>query len=233
MDAFTYFFTNLAIWNILLVSSGFLFGLLMGHWMWGQFKKRLHETGQELSASQAQLVSLREELTAFQEESDGVAGAWFTERKTLQENLADQGDKLSEVSAQLEESLAREQEVATGLEEAQETLTKLEKNHKAQSKELADTTEAKEQAEKLNKRLEEKAKNWEEEKAKLESSLNREKSTSASLREVVAGLNEVQSGLRSRIDKLEEQVGPADAQEQPPKKTSRNAAKKKSGAKND
>ena len=63
MDAFTHFFVELALWNILLVTLAFLFGLLMGHWMWGQFKKKLSQTQRQLRESEKQVALLADEAT--------------------------------------------------------------------------------------------------------------------------------------------------------------------------
>lgn len=242
MDAFTYFFTNLALWNILLASAAFLFGLLMGHWMWGQFKKRLLETGSELSQTQAELAQQKEELAAFQNESEDVAGEWFSERKSLQTDLTTRGEELEKVRDALETALHEKQNLAERLEASQETLAEMEGIKKAQSLEIAEITEAKEAAEKQNKRLADEGEAWSEEKAKLEANLTREKSTSASLREVVAGLNEVQSGLRTRIEKLESELAenaqPKESSEKKTEKTpsptsSAPKSKSKTGVKDD
>ena len=62
MDAFTFFLVELALWNILLATLAFLFGLMMGHWIWGSFKKRLEKSLKAQKASEEKSAQLHEEV---------------------------------------------------------------------------------------------------------------------------------------------------------------------------
>ena len=85
MDAFTYFLVELALWNILLATLAFLFGLLMGHWIWASSKKRLFALQEKLRASEEELASIREEEP---------------EKENKEEDMIKHSPKANEVPAQ-------------------------------------------------------------------------------------------------------------------------------------
>jgi len=62
VDTARFFLTELAIWNLLLGVATFLCGLLMGHWMWGQFKARVVEAKRELAEVEEEWRLQRDEF---------------------------------------------------------------------------------------------------------------------------------------------------------------------------
>jgi F0F1-type ATP synthase membrane subunit b/b' len=126
MEAFYYFFTRLALWNIVLATLAFLFGLLMGYWMWGQFKKRLQETGQSLLDTEREKETLLSELKDWRgkrnftlaekrEEDERIA----SELKAARELAGDEKGRLQEAERKLKTQEQRVSKLQSELAKAQ------------------------------------------------------------------------------------------------------------------
>jgi F0F1-type ATP synthase membrane subunit b/b' len=126
MEAFYYFFTRLALWNIVLATLAFLFGLLMGYWMWGQFKKRLQETGQSLLDTEREKETLQSELKDWRgkrnftlaekrEEDERIA----SELKAARELAGDEKGRLQEAERKLKTQEQRVSKLQSELAKAQ------------------------------------------------------------------------------------------------------------------
>ena len=111
MEAFTYFFSELALWNILLATLAFLFGLLMGYWMWGLYRKKLVDTGRELVAKKEQNEKLAAELKEAQGALKTKSEEWGGKRKNLETELSDLKKALADKAKELTKALEKEKSV--------------------------------------------------------------------------------------------------------------------------
>lgn len=209
MDAFLYFFTRLAFWNIVLATLAFLFGLLMGQWMWGQFKQRLQKTGQELLDTEAENATLKTELKAWR----GKKNQTVEEKKTLDEQHANELKAARDLAG----------EEKSKVQKASRQLTEKEEQVRALTRELADlkknTNSSKREKEASQTDTPKKAETnpatpGKGEPVKLSSSdskeltelrkkLSEEKRNKASLREVIAGLKATKTELEKKVGDLQ------------------------------
>lgn len=189
----------------MLATLAFLFGLLMGQWMWGQFKQRLQKTGQELLDTEAENATLKSELKEWRGKKNqtvedkrkedekhanelkaarDLAGDEKSKVQIANRKLTDKEKEISRLSAELEalQKQAEEDGEAVTVTKESEEIPEQEAGPKAQAS-LHATSE--------------------EELQKLRDELSDEKRTKASLREVIAGLKSAQANLQKEIAALE------------------------------
>lgn len=213
MDAFTHFFVSLALWNILLATLAFLFGLLMGHWMWGQFKSQLAKAKTRLAESEkevalyaddtARLRDLnREQEEEINKDKDSLSTELKASRVALEETKIRALDAEKEVAALKEKST-----------EVEKSLSDLKAQVKELTKERDEAVKNQQEAEKKSSKSDESEEEWTEEKGKLKSQLSKEKSASASLREVITDLNDRERELKKKLETLEEELSEKEEKE--------------------
>ena len=216
MDAFTYFFRELALWNILLATLAFLFGLLMGYWMWGQFKKKLAESQASLQSNAQEVQSLVEEATLLRETNRELEDERNADQKELSKKL-----KTCRQALQEKEELAKE--LSTERDALKEKFEQLEETHSLLEASQKDLEGERDQALSLNKKVGKELSEVQDKDEKLlkdfellKNDLSREKLEGASLREVIAVLNDSENELKAKLERQESEL--EDLKEQNKKK---------------
>lgn len=208
MDAFLYFFTRLALWNIVLATMAFLFGLLMGHWMWGQFKSRLQKTGQDLLDTEANNATLEAELKEWRgkgnqtvEDKRREDQKHANELKAARDLAGDEKSKAQDIKRKLD---AKEKEISKLTADLKSLQTQVnEPKEAAPANALEEQAATPEKGKKESRTTDKGERAYQKELAKLRSELSEEKRSKASLREVIAGLKGTQSTLQKKIQTLE------------------------------
>lgn len=205
MDAFTHFFIELALWNILLATLAFLFGLLMGHWMWGQFKKKLAHAQQNLRESEGEVRALSEEASRLRENTESLQDAG-PKTPDLSVELEASRVALTESNAKAKKAQKAEKNLQSEVEELKSKLKEADNSLKVAQKK---SQELREKEEAATKALSQASGGTDESKKKLqeiEPQLRREKSRNASLREVIAGFKESERKLKQQLKDAEEKA---------------------------
>ncbi|MGJ8723845.1 MAG: hypothetical protein ACSHYB_04750 [Roseibacillus sp.] len=214
MDAFTHFFVSLALWNILLATLAFLFGLLMGHWMWGQFKGQLAKVKGSLAESEREVGLLADDAARLRENNLENEESFQKDRETLSADLKASRaelEKMEKVEKRASEVEAEAAEIKSNAEKTETLLTELKDDLKNLNREHDEVVA------KVKKAQEEQAKNevggeeWSKKERQLTSQINKEKSESASLREVITGLNDRERELKKKLENLEEEQADKDS----------------------
>ncbi|MBK1833914.1 hypothetical protein [Roseibacillus ishigakijimensis] len=91
MDAAAHFLTQLALWNFLLGSLCFLFGLLMGCWIWRGYRRRWLECQAELQACEEALAKVAPAEPGKGEEAAILVSAKKEENETAEKKAPGRG----------------------------------------------------------------------------------------------------------------------------------------------
>ncbi len=210
MEAFTYFFVELALWNILLATLAFLFGLLMGHWIWGHFKKKLVEAKSNGLAKEKEVSLLSEDVATLREKNRDLEKEAEEDKKMNGRELKTVRRSLEKERTQKEEAIKEVGSLKKELTEDGEKRSQLEERVKVFEKEKqADEEKQKEVEDKLvesQKKVEEVSQNRDKEQAALKEKLEKAESERSRLEKKVAKLNENEEELKFQIEIYEEEI---------------------------